>query len=309
MRWLVATATCAALAGTLAHLSGDEAARARALRRASVPALDELAMSAGMLGDDWQLRIPEPLAVQTVQGGGPGWMRESIASELPQSRAFREGGSPHLLRIEGVDAERGFATQLRLWRAGWDLRLPQPVRRRMQPGTFGAAVGVGACVWAASRRLAWGVLVAGLASVLALALFALELPVPGAKGLMDELAHAPFWVGLSALFTANEQLSTSLIFALVAFCLVLAYFDHRRSRDDASSLTLPRTFFDALALGAGGLLLVETALRSGWWDALSSLWGGLGALALVGACVAARFAASSSRGAAAPASREPPSGE
>lgn len=283
------------LSCVLAFFSDTVDARQRAWGRSVVPAADELAASAGLTSAEGDLLLPSKMQVNVVQADGPLWAGQSVEQRVSESVAFERGQSAHLLRTEAVENGRGFAVQLRLNRAGWDLRLAEPVRRRMQPELFAVALALGIFLVALTRRLAVGVLSAGVAVLLLLAMQPIGGGVPGWSGWFDELRSAPLWSGVANVFARHEQIGTAIIGAIIVFCVVLAYFDHRRSESKPDSIPLPIAFFQALAIGVGGLFLVEGALRSGWWDGLWGLWGLLGALAMGGACVAAGLAASRAR--------------
>lgn len=274
--------------------SSEQETRRGALEAALPHALDELA-AAGTLVSQTGLVFADGLEVEVVQSAGEAWERESVAAAIDEHPAFRNGNSPHLIRVETVRARNAHALQLRLSRRGWDVMLPAPVQRRAQAYWFTLAVLLGAAFGWRTRRASWGALVAGLGSVLLLLVDAIAPPVLGYPSLSHELAAAPLWTELTHLVAQFERYLTAAVAGVIVFCALLVYFDHRRSKDGPNNLPAPRVLFDALALTVAAVLLIESAGRSGWSAGLGRPWGSVGALALLGACVVARIGAKQPR--------------
>ena len=287
--WLVVM-----LMGLLALFAANRSAqvevREGALRAVLPRALDELSASAGLMSGSEPV-VAGGLPVQIVQGAGEPWERERVREAVAAHPALREADSLHLLRVETIRGPNAHALQLRLSRRGWDVMLAAPVQRRAQPYLFVLFVIVGAAVTLWRRQVRLGVIVAAVGVTVALALMSIEAPVLGYPSLSHELRAAPLWTHLSFWLSQAERYLTAAVAAVIVFCGLLVYFDHRASRDSPESLTAPRVLFDALVYTVAGVVLLEGAMRSGWTAALGAPWGTIGALALIAACVAARLGA------------------
>jgi hypothetical protein len=131
--------------------------------------------------------------------------------------------------------------------------------------------------------------------VLGLFLAEIEAPILGYPSLAFELEAAPLWSSLTQALVQAERYLTSAVAAVIVFCGLLVYFDHRSSQESPDSLTAPRVLFDALVYTVAGVVLLEGAMRSGWTAGLGALWGTIGALSLIAACVAAQLGAKQPR--------------
>jgi hypothetical protein len=268
-------ALVAAIAGAIAvvlALFGDSArVRAVALEEMTGRALAALGHSAA-IGD-------RRLVVDVVQDGGPNWIRPAILEAVGRSRSFEAGESPFMLRVEVVEHPHALALQLHLFRQGWSIRLPSPVRARFVPWTCALALALGAIVAARVRRIGVGLLVAGLVAELALLFVRIEgVPRSG----FAEIGDAPLTGQVLALTARVGTTATTAVgAAVVVFCLVLVAFDHRRSRSREGSLDLGSATGLALAGACGGVLALEAAFRSGFVAALAGPAGMACALALV----------------------------
>ena len=92
------------------------------------------------------------------------------------------------------------------------------------------------------------------------------------------------WRGIGGLVARYERYLTAIVASVVVFCALLAYFDHRRSREEPDNLSAPRVLFDGFGLSVAILLLLEAATRSGWTASIRGNWGAFSAVALIGAC-------------------------
>jgi hypothetical protein len=165
--------------------------------------------------------------------------------------------------------------------------LPAPIQRRTQPYLFTLAMLLGALLAWRIGRIGLGLGAAALLSFALLSAFPLEAPLLGYPGLSHELAAAPFWTGAVALVARVERYLSAIVAAVVVFCALLIYFDHRGSGESDGGLSAPRALFDAFGLSLCTVALIESGTRSSWLVAFGGAWGAAGGLALIGACVVA----------------------
>lgn len=269
----------------LALAATGESTRRAMLESMASRSLDELALLAGLRDEAGAALRAEPLPVTVVQDGGSTWIHGAVTEAVQGSPDFEVTQSRHLLRIETVETDDVIALQLRLWRQGWELRSPDLMRGRISPwapilaAIFGAAVAF--WLW----RVGPGLLVAG---GFAQALVA-GLPWPAESipptGWLAEVRSGPLVAPLARL--ASSGWVTPVALAVLAFCVVLVTFDHRRSREREGALNLSTAGLVALMSAVGGLAWCEAALRAGLWASMHSIAGMLAVVALAVAWVPA----------------------
>jgi hypothetical protein len=276
----------AVLAAVVVSLATDGERTRRALVESMASrSLDELALLAGLRDDTGESLRGEPLPVAIVQDGGSTWIREAVADAVEVSPDFAEADSRHLLRIESVQTESAIGLQLRLWREGWELRSPELMRGRVSPWVAVLAAGLGAAVAFWLWRVGPGLLVAGglAQAVLALLPWPAE-SIPPTDWLTD-VRSGPLLAPLAGL--TGSTWVTPVALAVIAFCVVLVAFDHRRSREREDSLKLSTAGGAALMAAAGSLTWLEAALRAGLWASMHSIAGMLAVVLLAVAWVPA----------------------
>lgn len=261
----------------------SQAMRERALERLAARELDELALLAGVVDDAGVRQRDEPLVVEVVQDGGSLWIAPAVARAVDASGDFATGNSRHLLRVEVLEHPRALALQLNLWRAGWQLRVPEPLRVRTSPWVVVVALALAACVAPLVRRISLALALAGVVAQVLLVLVAPPPDLFAPLTLAEEWRRGPLFGWLVPALERLTPLQLAIAVAIVALCLVLVGFDHRRSRAGDDALDLASASLFAL-LGALGLVaLLEAALRSSFAAALVH-WSGM--LALLGLLLA-----------------------
>lgn len=272
----------------LVWLAG-QATRERALERLAARELDELALLAGVVDDAGVRQRDEPLVVEVVQDGGSLWIGPAVARAVDASGDFATGNSRHLLRVEVLEDPRALALQLNLWRSGWQLRVPEPLRVRTSPWVIVVALALAAVVAPLVRRISVALALAGVVAQLLLVLVAPPPELFAPRTLVEEWRQGPLFGWLVPALDRLTPLQLALAVAVVTMCLILVRFDHQRSRAGEDALDLASAAAFAL-LGALGLVaLIEAALRSsfaaslvhwsGWLALLGSLLAWLPALA------------------------------
>ncbi len=257
---------------------GGQATRAAALSGLAGRSLADLALLAGLRDDQGQLLRDEPFAVEVVQDGGSLWIAPAIEVAVDDSPWFATGNSPHLLRVEVVEDSRALALQLHLWRGGWELRSPEPLRVRTTPWIIVVAGLLGAVTAVVVRRASLGLALAGALAQFLLAMFTPTRELFAPQTTWVEWGTGPLFGRVLPWVEALTAFELAIAAGLVTLCLVLVGFDHRRSKASADGLNLTSAGVLAL-LGTVGLLgLVEAMFRSGFAASLG-LWPGWLALA------------------------------
>jgi hypothetical protein len=259
------------------------ATREAALAGMTDRSLDELALLAGLRDDEGRLLRDEPFVVEVVQEGGSLWIAPTVERVVDDSEWFTTGNSPHLLKVEVVEDPRALALQLHLWRAGWDLRMPEPLRVRTTPWMIVVAGLLGAVAAVLVRRVSLGLAVAGVLAQLLLVTIAPPPELFAPQTTWVEWQTGPLLGRLLPWITSMSPLELAIAFALIALCLVLVAFDHRRSRANPDELDLLGAGVLSLFGTVGLLGLVEAMFRSGF---MASLTGVAGVLALLGLVLA-----------------------
>lgn len=281
-----------ALIGVVIACIGSQLARGTATRRAAThtlaaSAIDELALLAGVANDAGVLQRDEPMPVEVISDGGPMWALDSVERAVSGSRYFALGDSPHLLRIELVEARGGIALQLHLWRAGWELREPEPRRIRISPASVVLAAVIGAALSLLTGRPSLGIAAAG---VLAQVLLAFD-PVPPdlfpPQRVADAWASSPLIDRAVMTIRKLETLGMGVIAAVGAGSLVLVAFDHKRTRGRDGDLGLGVASLAAVFGTIGGVAWIEAASRGGLFAACDLRFGAwAGWLVLLGLILA-----------------------
>ena len=265
-----------------AVFAGGARTRQLAVEDVAVDALDELALLAGLRDDSGNLMRPDPMAVEVIQDGGPLWVQGAVEAAVDENLYFTRGNSPHLLRAEVIDVSGGAALQLHLWRAGWDLRVPEP--RRVRIGPWAAIVGaiLGAFAAFFSRRLSWGLVTAGILSQLLLGLAPLPADLFPPRPLLKTWSEGPLVRRTLQTVDNLSSMEIAIVAAILAACLVLVAFDHRRSREKSEgNLDLGSAGLAALLGTIGVVAWIEAASRGALLMALhprGDWYAGWGAL-------------------------------
>lgn len=267
---------------TLPWLAGPATSEA-ALAELAGRSLDELALLAGLRDDQGELLRAEPFAVEVVQDGGSLWITPAIERAVDESAWFATGNSPHLLRVEVVEDPRALALQLHLWRAGWELRSPEPLRVRTTPWMIVIAGLIGAATTLLFRRASVGLALAGVLAQLLLATVIPPRDLFAPQRLWAEWEQGPLFGRLLPWIDTMTPLHLTIAVTLISACLILVGFDHRRSKSSADGSSLASVSVLAV-LGTLGLLgLIEAVFRSGFAASLSQA---AGLLALAGVVLA-----------------------
>ena len=135
-----------------------------------------------------------------------------------------------------------------------------------------------------SRFLLWrigpGLLVAGLFSQTMLA----GLPWPAESippvSWLQEVRTGPLLGPLLELTRSIPSWGTDVGVAVVVFCLVLVWFDHRRSKERRDSFEIGTVSVISVLLFLGGVTWLEAALRAGLGAAMHTVPGALAVVAL-----------------------------
>lgn len=282
----------AALLGVIAACLGALWAGGTATREAATYSLarrsiDELALLAGLADDHGKLLRDEPMAVEVIADGGPLWVLDAVERAAEQSPWFTIDASPHLLRSEIIDERGGVALQLHLWRGGWELREPQPYRVRIAAWAAVLAGLLGAVAATYTRKLSIGLASAGVLAQLLLAIDPLPAELFPPQRLLAAWAEGPLFGPLFTKIQAMSTMSMAAASAVVAACLVLVAFDHRRSRGQGGDVGLGSAGLAAVIGSFGALAWIEAASRGSLFAACDLRFGAWsGWLALLGLIVA-----------------------
>ncbi|PRQ09293.1 hypothetical protein [Enhygromyxa salina] len=286
------TLVIAALLGVILACLGALWSNGAATRRASTYAmagdsLAELALLAGIADDDGQLQRGEPMPVEVISDGGPLWVLDSVERAVAGDPHFSSGDSPHLLRAEVIDARGGVALQLHLWRAGWELRTPEPRRVRIAAWAAVVAAIVGAALALYVQRVSVGVAAAGVLAQLFLAIDPLPRELFPPQRLVDEWAAGPLIGRVIPLIRGLEGLELGVVAAALAGSLVLVGFDHKRTRGRDGDVGLGSATLTASLGTIGAIAWIEAASRGSLFAACDPRFGGYaGWLALAGLILA-----------------------
>jgi hypothetical protein len=267
--------------------AGGTATREAATHGLARRSIDELALLAGLADDRGKLLREQPMAVEVIADGGPLWVLDAVERAAEQSPYFTVDASPHLLRSEIIDEPGGVALQLHLWRGGWELREPQPYRVRIAAWAAVVAGLLGAVAGLFTRKLSVGLASAGVLAQLLLAVDPLPSELFPPQRLLVAWAEGPLIGELLAGIRAMSTLHVALATAVVAACLVLVAFDHRRTRGQGGDLGLGSAGLAALVGSFGALAWIEAASRGSLFAACDVRFGAWsGWLALLGLIVA-----------------------
>jgi hypothetical protein len=281
-----------ALLGVIAACLGALAAQGTATREAAAHGLakrsiDELALLAGLADEQGQLLRDEPMAVEVIADGGPMWALDVVGRAAQRSPWFRVGSSPHLLRSEVIDEPGGVAMQLHLWRGGWELREPAPRRIRIAPWAAVIAGVLGALAALITRRISLGLMSAGVFAQVLLALDPLPPELFPPQTVAVAWSEGPLIGDLIAAVRSMSTTAVALAAAVVAACLVLVAFDHRRSRGQGDDLGLGWAGIAASLGSFGAIAWLEAASRGSLFAACDLRFGAwAGWVALLGLIVA-----------------------
>lgn len=269
--WLPLVALLLALAGLFA--TRLDAVDEGVLRGAIARDLVRIADLASLRGTEGASGPAATMPVSVIPEGGPGWLGPAAEAAVEADPIFT-AGEPHLLRVELVEHARCYGVRSQLWRQGWSLRAPEPLWATPAPWVALWALLAGAGWAALRRRLAGGLVVAGLVGQL----LVLALPWPPdfvRPSLEQTWRDGPLGHTIVELARALPDASVAFGAGVVTLCLVLVLFDHRRSSEAGAGI---------MAVGLlgvlGSLAWLEAALRAGL---ASWVQQPAGVLAMVGA--------------------------
>ncbi len=258
---------------------GDHARRDAAYARGSVAAF-ELGVMAG-LRERQGATTAKPLRVEFVQEGGPLWVGEALQAAFADDPAFEVGASAHLIRAEVIANDTVIVIAPSLFRQGWGLRLPAPLRIRLLPWVVALASGLGIAV-----ALRWRTLgVAGLAAgLLAQGLtWGVGWPSPTPElTWVQAVSTSALGSAVTRLAVGLTQTQAAFAIGLLVMCALLIGFDHRRSRGRGGPLLIGGS-----AGVIGAVLLLEAGSRTGLGSWASGGVGLVCCLCIVGAWVCA----------------------
>lgn len=278
-RALIVTALVGIILACVGGLLADSSAtRSAVVRSMAARSLDELAFLAGLTDEDGALQRDAAMPVEVVADGGPTWALTSVEAAVDRSEYFAREPSRHILRSEVIDARGGVALQLHLWRAGWELREPQPRRAHVAAWTavLGGVLGAIAALYFA--RLSAGMAVAGLTTQLSLALDPLAPELFPPRRLTEAWASGPLVRWVAEQIGTMGALELGIVFAVLAGSLVLVGFDHRRTRGRDDDLGLGVALLTALLGSVGAIAWFEAAGRASLLAACDlrvGAWAGL----------------------------------
>lgn len=285
-RTIVIVGLVGVIVACLASLwAADDRTRQRGTERLSARALDDLALLAGLRDDEGERLRDEPMPVEVIQDGGPLWVRDAVIEAVEDDPYFEVGNSRHLLRAEVVEARSGLALQLHLWRSGWDLRVPEPRQLHIAPWAPVVGLVLGAVAGIFLRRVSVMLVVAGLTAQLLLGLDPVPAELVPAKPLTELWAEGPLIAPVLDWIDSMTTIHLAVAGALVAMCLVLVAFDHRRSREREDSLDLASASLAAVLGSLGAVGWLEAASRGSLFAAFTHPAGWVVLLGLVMTCV------------------------
>jgi arylsulfatase A-like enzyme len=271
LAWAVAV-----LALVLGLLALDrQATGARSVEHAARLSLVELGRLAGVR--DAQGRATgTTIAVDVAQSGGELWIGQAIAAAVDRDPAFERGDGPHVLTVEVVENGPAIAMRMGLWRRGWSLGPPRPAIVRTAPFIVLLALAIGALVRSRGRSVGASLAIAG--GLAQAGTLLLPWPGPGVPpGLVGQWRDGPLATVLRLVAERLPDSATAIGAGVIALCLVLAVFDHRRSPGRGGGLVI-----SGLLGAAGVVALVEAAVRVGVPGALGQVAGWIAVLAVVG---------------------------
>lgn len=251
------------------------------VRTATSLALVELGRLAGVRGADTE-PMGSPLPVDVVQQGGELWVGQAVASAVEADPAFTRGDGPHLIQVEVVATPPVYAVRLGLWRRGWSLGPPRPVVARAAAWIAWLAAAVGALAYA--RGLAAGPALAATGALAQAGTSSLPWPGPSAApALSEQWTEGPMGAALRLLAERLPDATTAVGIGVIVGCIVLAAFDHRRSRGRGGWLLVTGV------VGAIGVVAwIEAAARVGVLGSMAQVAGWIAALGACGLWWAAR---------------------
>lgn len=219
---------------------------------------------------------PSALPVAVVVDGEMPWLAAEAKRAAALEPAFEINGGPHELRFEYIGDGRTWAVRAQLWRRGWSLRPPQPVIVRIFPWVAVLAAALGGALWVRRVPLWIAAAVSGVGAQVGL--WAMAWPTAILRPSFSEsVAAGPLGRQVVRWAEMLPETSVAIGAGVVALCLVLAMFDHRRSPGQGGM-----AIWTAVVVLLAGLAWLEAALRGQVVPWASTGLGACGALGLVG---------------------------
>ncbi len=250
--------------------------------------LDALDRAAGIRDADGRVRV-DPVVVR-VEIDGPSWVQSAALSAVAHDSAYAVAQGPHRLLGEFVLDGHAAAARWSLERRGWAVRAPAPTARRLLPALAWAPLLLALLAHRRWRRPAT------IAATTAVASQALALGWPWPSGLptptlADQLRTSPVIRPLLELAAQLDDRGVAIAGGVIALCVVLAWFDHRRSPDRPVPVA-------GFVIAIAALVWCEAAVRvsCGAWFMTPS--GALSLLGVVGHLVLRRRGPTPGRGGA-----------
>ncbi len=241
---------------------------AAGLFAAELRTLDQVAGVRDGAGD---VRV-DPIPVRLHVEGLP-WVQEAAAAAVLADGGYDVGEGPHRLVGELAIDGRAAAARWSLERRGWSVHAPSPTTRRLLPALAIVPLVLGAMAQRRWGRAPWIMLaVAACAQALSwLWPWPASLPAASVPG---QLAASPLLAPLFGVARAMDDQAVAWAGGVIALCLVLAWFDHRRTRDRNPVVA-------GVVLVVGALVWCEAAARVSCGAWLMTASGVIGAIALV----------------------------
>ena len=253
---LVVVAALSVVALLVSTAVDTEAASQRAARTALSSILVQLGTKAGVRDASGKVTL-RPLPVEAALEGGPLSLRADLEAAIEADPAFELGDSPHLVRVEVIGSERAYGLAGSLFRQGWYDRLPHPVRVRIAPWVATITGVFGLLVAFAVRRVGAGLAATGVAAQATLAVLPWEVPLAPSSWTVA-VQEGPLGATVIHWARGLPDQTVAIGIGVVVLCVILIYFDHKRSPKRGGLLLAGGI------VGAAGLLLwVEAAARAG----------------------------------------------
>ncbi len=269
----------AALAVGLSLFAAGETTQQNALRGLAKRGVEQLSRVANLEGDAGERLAGEALRVQITQDGGPRWVRDELLKVLVDNPFLEPSdATQNALRVEIVSDMNTIVLQLHLYRRGWVVRGAEPFRVRVMPWVPTLVMALAAVAALVRRRPVLGLVMAGVLGQVLLLCLPSESPFV-TRSWSDEVASGPLLAFMDGVGRGPQGAAMGA--GILVFCLMLAVFDHHRSRGKVGSMTLRQTGWVAMLVAIGGLAWVDCSARTSWFASLGGWQGNLVLLLLL----------------------------